>query len=157
MSTTTVADPREWPFGAIEIDVVGLPAPKGSKKAFIVKGHAVVTDVSNKSSKDRLSPWKIAVSAALQAWCECHPNAAPLDVPIAVSLSFRLPRPSSTPKRVAYPAKKPDCDKLARAALDMASKVIWSDDARIVTLTVTKRFALHRPPGMTMCVEAVGA
>jgi crossover junction endodeoxyribonuclease RusA len=136
----------------LRIDVVGLPAPKGSKKAFVVKGRAIVTDVSNKSSRDRLNPWKLAVTAAVQRALAEIGNPPPLDVPLDVHLLFWLPRPESTPKRVTLPAKKPDCDKLARAALDLCSKVVWTDDARIVNLHVCKRFAIGRPPGMTMNV-----
>jgi Holliday junction resolvase RusA-like endonuclease len=139
----------------MKIEVVGLPAPKGSKKAFVVKGRAIVTDVSNKSSRDRLNPWKLAVTAAVQRALADAGNPPPLDGALSVNLSFRLPRPASTPKHVKYPTKKPDLDKLARAALDLCNQIVWSDDARITTLVLSKRFAEGAPPGMTLTVITV--
>lgn len=134
--------------------VRGLPAPKGSKTAFVVRSksgppRAVVTDKGNKSSQDRLSAWKLAIHAALLE----HPPATPLQGPLVVSVYFRLPRPASAPKRVTMPAKKPDLDKLARAALDVCTGILWNDDAQIVDLHLHKRFAGENMPGMTLAVH----
>lgn len=142
----------------IELDVIGLPAPKGSKTAFLVgkKGgpqRAIVTDASNKSGRDRLSPWNLAVTAAIQRALAEIPGYVPIDGPLLVVACFYLPRPASTPRRVQYPAKKPDLDKLVRAAADLCSKVVWTDDSRIVTCVSRKRFAVGRPPGMTLRVS----
>ena len=140
-------------MSTFEVDVIGLPAPKGSKTAFIVGGRAIVTDKAPMNrAKDKLSPWKLAVTAAVQARIIALGHPSPLDAPLAVRVQFWLPKPESASKRVLYPMRKPDLDKLARAALDLCSKSVWTDDARIVSLTLEKRFANGRPPGMTLAV-----
>jgi Holliday junction resolvase RusA-like endonuclease len=147
----------------IKVNVVGFPAPKGSKTSFVVKRagtvgnkasdfRAVTTDKAAHGSNS-LPTWKLAVTAAVQRAIRNAGNPRPMDDALDVTLAFWLPRPASTPNRVVYPTKKPDVDKLARAALDICSKVVWTDDARIVTLTVQKRFAIGRPPGLTMLID----
>lgn len=138
----------------MKINVIGLPAPKGSKTAFVVKGRAIVTDKSNKSSRDRLNPWKLAVTSAVQRAIIAEGSPEPLDGALVVTFAFWLPRPESTPKRVLYPIRKPDVGKLARVVEDVCTNIVWTDDARITTEIITKRFAIGRPPGMTMTVMA---
>lgn len=41
------------------------------------------------------------------------------------------------------PAKKPDLDNLAKAALDACNGIIWRDDALICSLLVKKRYAAN--------------
>ena len=152
----------------MKIDVLGFPAPKGSKSSFVVKRagtpgnhpshfRAVTTDKPAHGDGDKLNPWKLAVSSAVQRAVRRAGNPPPLDGALEVTIAFWLPRPASTPMRVEYPTKKPDLDKLVRAACDICSKVIWTDDARITTMHLHKRFAFGRPPGMTMYVEVEGA
>jgi Holliday junction resolvase RusA-like endonuclease len=62
------------------------------------------------------------------------------DAPVAVGLRFYIPRPKSK-KKAAYPDTKPDIDKLARAALDALSTVIFRDDAQVVALQARKVYA----------------
>lgn len=145
---------------AITVTIYGDPAPKGSKRAFIVgkkgeKPRAIVTDAP-RHDKDKLAPWKLAVTAAVQQTIKQRGGWAPLDGPLAVEVWFWLARPASAPKRVTFPAKKPDLDKLARAALDVLSKSIWTDDSRIVDLDLRKRFAIGRGPGAMIVVREMG-
>jgi Holliday junction resolvase RusA-like endonuclease len=139
---------------AIGFDVCGVPVPKGSKTAFVVNGRAIVTDVSNKGAKKHLSvAWREAVASSAREWLREHGSPAPLDGPLFVTLDFRLERPATAPKRVLLPAKKPDLDKLVRHVLDALSGLIYTDDARIVTLRASKTFAAGMPPGVTVMVE----
>ena len=69
---------------------------------------------------------------------------------VDVRLIFYLPRPQSTPKRIEYPIRKPDIDKLERAILDALTNVLWVDDAQVTDVTKRKRFA----PGGT-CYVAI--
>lgn len=146
--------------------VIGLPAPKGSKSAFVVPGkgkkgdpdykapRAVVTDKPAHGTSDRLGEWKIAVSAAMQAALIERKDAEgwePLDGALVCSVTFYLPRPASTPLSVRFPTKKPDADKLTRAVWDICSRNVWADDARITTALISKRFAIGSP-GMTLTV-----
>ncbi len=121
----------------VEFFVAGVAQPKGSARAFVPKGwsRAVVT-----SSNPRLKEWQTLVS--LQA--ARHVSQGVLDGPVVVELAFVLHRPDSLPKRVAHCTKKPDVDKLARAALDALTGIVIKDDAQVVCLVATKSYA---PPG----------
>lgn len=115
--------------------VKGLPVPKGSTKAFVIrggprKGQAVVTSASN--TKD----WEKVIKFQVQDF-----PVAPLEGPVGLYLTFYLPRPQSAPRRVQLPAKKPDLDKLARACLDALTGIIYRDDSQVVELYCRKRFA----------------
>lgn len=63
---------------------------------------------------------------------------APLEGPLYVKLVFYLPRPR-TAKR-AWPSVKPDLDNLEKAVLDALNRLIWRDDAQIVSKVSTKRY-----------------
>lgn len=113
--------------------VPGIPAPQGSKQAFVRGKRAVLVEMSK-----ALPAWRAAVTTAARA---AH-QGPPLDGPLAVWIAFYLPRPKSVPaRRRPYPTVTPDLDKLARAVLDgITDARTWTDDARVVDLTLTKRY-----------------
>lgn len=139
---------------SVKLDVLGVPQPQGSKAARVVKGRAILTEGFGEGPRLRKS-WREAIANAARAWLGENGRPAPLDEPVRLTLEFRLPRPASASKRVLYPAKKPDCSKLARAAEDALTGLIYVDDARVVDLHVTKRFASGEPPGVTITVETL--
>lgn len=114
----------------------GVPAPKGSTKAFWRPGmkHAVVTHDSK-----RTKPWCEAVKeAALTA----RGDALPIEEPVAVFVRFFMPRPKSTAKRITQHAKKPDLDKLLRSTKDALKDAgLYRDDALVVLAVASKHFA----------------
>lgn len=63
-----------------------------------------------------------------------------LDGPLACQIVFWLPRPQSRPKRDRYPDRKPDLDNLAKAVLDALEGVVYTQDSRIVTKVLHKRY-----------------
>lgn len=116
--------------------VYGVPAPQGSTKAFIPKGwkRPIITHDSAKTK-----PWRQAIVDAALAQLDGHP---PIEDPVHLTVRFYLPRPKSAPKRVVWPAKRPDLDKLVRAVCDaLTAAGIWRDDSQVVTLTASKAFA----------------
>jgi len=121
----------------IQLVVFGVAAPQGSKR-HVGRGRMI-------ESSNAVGPWRDRIAAEAQAWCLQHPDFAPLDEPIQIDLVFELPRPATSPKRVLYPAKKPDLDKLVRAVLDALTGIIYADDARVVALSATKRYAKGAP------------
>jgi crossover junction endodeoxyribonuclease RusA len=128
--------------------VPGEPKPQGSMKGFSVAGRIQV--VHAKSTD--LAVWRHAItSSAFDLWGE-HP---PLDVPLVVTLDFLLPKPKSAPKKRYLPDRRPDLDKLTRAVLDALTGIVFTDDARIVTLTAHKFFARERPIGVHVSVRPV--
>lgn len=135
MSAPALAPARR----AVSFFVAGVPAPKGSTRAFYVKalGRAVVT-AANKNTR----PWEQAVRAEAKL-AGCTPTSAP----VTVALIFCLARPKGhsgkkglRPSAPAWPAKKPDIDKLVRAALDALTGEAWNDDAQVVELVASKRY-----------------
>lgn len=132
---------------ALTFTVPGKPAPQGSKRHV---GRGILVE----SSKE-VGPWRERI--ALAAHNAMTTNHTPLiTTAVHIALHFVLPRPKSTPKRSTPPAvKRPDVDKLARAALDAITDVVIADDSQVVNLTATKRLAeLDEAPGLTIRIEA---
>lgn len=128
------------------LDVTGVPQPKGSMKAFVRGGRAVVT-----SDNPRLKAWQQTVRVEAQ-----RAGVAALAGPVAIQLAFRLQRPIALSKRrEAAHVTRPDVDKLARAVLDALTGVAWGDDSQVASLRATKRYAgLEEPCGVTISVGA---
>jgi Holliday junction resolvase RusA-like endonuclease len=141
----------------IVIDVLGTPAPKGSNRAMMRGGFAVMVPGSSNVGQMRMKSWERAVrDAALDA---CATTMR--DRPVAVAIVFRMARPQghwkksgdlrgSAPKR---PSVKPDVDKLARATLDALTGVAFDDDSRIVELALHKTYAEPGREGARIVVK----
>jgi len=149
----------------IVLEVLGTPAPKGSSRAFINKrtGRAILAPSGSAANKGRLRSWDALVREEAQ---RLAPATAPMfvDKPLAVSITFRLARPSGhwgkgkragqlVPSAPTAPRTKPDADKLARATLDALHGTIFDDDSRIVELLVRKRYAAPGEEGARIAVE----
>lgn len=74
--------------------------------------------------------------------------------PVGIALTFFMPRPKSLPKTRPTPmTKRPDIDKLARAALDALTGCFFTDDARVTRLMTEKRYAdIGAPVGVSVAV-----
>lgn len=137
-------------MSALTINVVGTPAPQGSKRAFVVNGRAVMTESSKK-----VKPWRQDVKSAVDDLRDVVPglDQLPLTGPLEVSIDFYLPRPGYhfgtgrnagvlKPGAPAYVDKKPDVDKLLRSTLDGLKEAgIYRDDAQVAIATGVKRYA----------------
>ena len=131
----------------VQFQVAGIPAPQGSHRAFTPPGarFPVVTD-DNPNTK----PWRAVVAyAAMQV------RPQPLFAgAVTLTVRFYLPRPKSLPKRVQYPTKRPDIDKLQRALFDALKGIIWNDDAQVTMVMATKHYG---DPGASVVVREVGS
>lgn len=127
---------------AVCFTVIGSPEPGGSKKAYIVNDRAVVVDANAK-----VKPWRDQVALASRR----EYSGPLLRGPLAVEFTFFQPRPkghygtgrnSGTVKDSAphYPITRPDVLKLARAAEDALTNVLWNDDAQIVEERLLKLY-----------------
>ncbi len=140
----------------ISFQVHGIPKTEGSIRAVVHKatGRAVAFHDDDRE----LRMWRQAVAAeALIARRGGEPFN---EGPITLSVRFRLPIPKSRPAELrtekqrlewAWPAKRPDADKLLRAILDALKGVLYHDDGQIVRLEAIKRY--HPQPGATILVE----
>lgn len=151
----------------IVLRVPGLPAPQGSKTAFVVwpKGtakcpacgqprarpRAVVTEgKSGSPQRLKLDAWLAAIAQAAQA----SGPAEPIEGPVRVRVAFWLPRPKSYPRWRWLAWQKPDVDKLCRSTLDgLTAAGIFADDAQVVELASRKAYAIDRPTGALIRIE----
>lgn len=137
------------PFTGVAFPVHGVPAPQGSKRAFVVNGRAVLTESSAK-----VKPWREAV---VNAAVDAMNGREPLEGPVAVFVSFRLPRPKTVKRDL--PSVRPDLDKLSRSTLDaLTTAQVFKDDSQVCDMHIYKRYGL---PGaditVTVLDEAVEA
>jgi crossover junction endodeoxyribonuclease RusA len=135
-------------IGWLEFDVVGLPSPQGSKRAFVRNGRANLVEVAGAALKD----WRTTVTArAVEAAAERDWDA--LDGPVKVDVLFWLPRPKARPDD-EWHAVRPDVDKLARAVLDaLTAARLWRDDCQVADLWTGKRYeTAEHPPGASIAV-----
>lgn len=122
----------------IELTVIGIPAPQGSKSfKGIRSGKAILVE-----SSKRVKPWREAVVWAAR---ELH-LAAPLEGPLAYEMIFTLPKPKSAPKkRTTWPSARPDISKIQRSTEDSLTDAgIWRDDSQVVFSIACKTFPGQR-------------
>lgn len=132
----------------LTLGVEGSPAPQGSKRAYVVKGRAVLIE-DNKRTK----PWRAAIT--LTARVEANRQKwTTTDQPVELDVTFLIPKPATS--RRAYPSVKPDLDKLLRALLDgLTDANIWKDDSQVVSLIARKVYVLTKP-GILATINTVG-
>ena len=111
--------------------VAGEPIPKGSTRAFVVKGKPIITN-ANRRTKD----WEMRIATEAQAVCQSITDGA-----VTVSVVFVMQRPKSLPKRIQHHMKRPDIDKLLRAVLDGITGIVIRDDSQVVGIFAQKRYA----------------
>lgn len=129
---------------SVEFFVEGVPIPQGSKKAFVVKGRAVLVDDNAKL----LKPWRGVIAKAADL-------GVTFDCPVRVEAVFYMPRPKTVKRR--FPSVVPDLDKLMRALGDgMKDGGLIRDDSLIVDEDIKKRYADGRGPGVVVTVREIG-
>lgn len=130
----------------------GTPATKGSARAFVVNGRAIVTNAAGAKAKS----WAAIVTDAARA-----AGGAVVDGSMRVALVFYLQRPKShyrangqiKPGAPTHAATKPDGDKLERCTWDALTGVLFTDDARIVSWSGEKRYSNDGRTGVLVTVE----
>ena len=135
----------------ISFFVPGVPKTAGSKRAFPLwrgKGpnkqfvRSIITDSSGASGK----AWR---SSIRDEAAEAFGARDLLDGSLHIEFTFYVTRPKShlnksgnlKPWAPRRPATRPDALKLARAAEDALTGIIWKDDAQITTEVLRKRYA----------------
>lgn len=134
---------------SIVFSVDGQPKGKGRPR-FRRVGNFVSTYTD---SKTRDYESKIADRARIAMG-----ETPPLLSPVSVSMYFRLPVPTSTPKKrvasllggLVRPTKKPDLDNLDKAVLDALNGIVYKDDSQVVTIHSKKVYSTHA--GVDICI-----
>lgn len=126
-----------------EFRALGVPAPQGSKAAFIVPGTG---RAGLRETAKGWATWRDAAATAAARYVEEHGGSLmwPVDGALGLDVEFRLPLPASRPgwmrllKRVPK-VGAPDLSKLVRALEDaLQAAGLITDDARICRLSATK-------------------
>jgi crossover junction endodeoxyribonuclease RusA len=142
----------------MKLTVIGMPATQGSKRGFpIRRKNGTIGVAIAESGGEHHRSWREAVAAeARRALGEFGYGGvwSPITEPVVAVMTFYLPRPKSANKTVLFPDKKPDVLKLGRAVEDSLSKILYTDDSRIVDIHLRKRFAIDRPPGVEIELRA---
>ena len=134
---------RSKPY--IHLKFLGEPAPQGSK---VQTKWGGLKEVSTK-----IQPWRASVQYA----CEKQYHGEPIAEPVALDVTFLLPRPKGDfstakgkedqlkPSAPVHHTKTPDVDKLLRGLLDpmtvRCGGNVLSDDSVVVELQARKRYA----------------
>lgn len=119
--------------------VPGQPQPQGSARAFTYtrkpeKGGGIGARVD--SDNPKLKAWREqAAWAARRVY-----RGAPLMGPVRIVAEFYLQRPKDLRGDRSH-TKKPDCDKLLRAAGDSIIGVVIRDDAQVTQIKGSKFYA----------------
>jgi Holliday junction resolvase RusA-like endonuclease len=153
----------------IALTVIGQPQTAGSKRAFVLRrrdgslvtraGGSPVVNVTDDNAKSK--DWKSAVAwsarQALPAGAELLRGA------LRVEFTFYRPRPKGHFRtngelnrqglEAPFPTTKPDVLKLARAAEDALTGVVWHDDAQIVEEVLRKVWG--EPARLEIVIEAL--
>lgn len=143
------------PTERIKFRIYDTPRPGGSKRAFVVKGRAIITE-DCKGSKT----WREAVkTAALAAY-----HGPLLEGALAFKVTFFMARPKShyrtgrhagelKANAAKWHEKRPDATKLMRSTEDALAGIVWRDDSQIAFQTAAKQYA--EKPGALVTVERI--
>lgn len=123
----------------VSFDVLGSPAPQGSKKAFVVAGRAIMKEAAGARHK----AWRGAVAEAARQATYDVPGVSvggQFTGPTHLEVRFRLARPASRAKKHhGWSTIAPDLDKLLRATFDgLTDGGLISDDSIICSIGATK-------------------
>lgn len=141
----------EWTY---DFFVPGLPAPGGSKTAFVPRrkngsfvlrpnGSPVVnmTDSGGVRNKN----WRNVVAVMAK---QSMRGASPSGLPCFWRFNFFMPRAQAEFRANGelkewakkYHTSAPDCLKLCRSTEDALTNIIWIDDAQVVSQNATKEY-----------------
>lgn len=142
----------------IKFLVPGVPAPGGSKKAFVVKTKRGALRANVTDDAKRNAPWRSLVSVLARDAMRGRP---PFHGPILLEVEFRMPRPKGEyrpsgalrPCARKHHTQRPDRTKLLRAVEDAMSGIVWVDDTQVIGGEVTKRYVGYdEAPGAAVTV-----
>ena len=129
----------------LTFSVPGVPRPQGSKTAIRTGDRARVIEAGTNDSRAAHRAWRDTVTLYARNAAQRAGLAEPWDCPMAVVLTFHMPRPKLWPLAKVYADTKPDLDKLTRAVLDSLTDAgVFTDDSRVVWLNVAKVAATGR-------------
>lgn len=146
----------------VAFDVFGVAVAKGSARSFgfhlrdhagqpvIGKNGQPIIRTATTNANPKTKGWEQLVREQAQTIAADGVFIGP----VVLTVTFRLPRPQSLPKRQLHHTKKPDLDKLVRCTNDALTGVLYIDDAQIVDLHARKTYvAIGAAPSAHITVE----
>ncbi len=138
-------------MATITLWVGGIPRPGGSKRH--VGGGRMIDAGKHTAS------WRNMVATVAVA----QYKGPILRGPLRVVMVFDMPRPKGhfrkdgtvKPSAPRYHTIKPDATKLARAAEDALTGIVWADDAQIVHQENYKVYICDGKPGVSITIEEI--
>lgn len=121
----------------IQFSVFGKPEPGGSKKGFPVKRQTGGIGVAIVDANPRVKAWQKTVRAAAEKAMKREGQEI-MTGPLQVCMVFWLTKPKTVTREL--PTARPDVLKLARAAEDALTGVVWKDDAQITEEAIEKKY-----------------
>jgi Holliday junction resolvase RusA-like endonuclease len=148
----------------IVLDVLGVPAPKGSSRAILIAGQPRLVPSSSDANAREQKRWRKAIEERVALALGPRPELKFREVPLQVELVFRVERPGGhygtgrnagvlKPSAPTVPIVYPDIDKLARCTLDALTGLVFDDDSRIVRLIVNKVYATKGNEGARIVIQ----
>ena len=99
-----------------------------------------------------LAAWRTDIHNAAEK--AANGRHAAIGTPVWVQAVFRLQRPESPPTQAIRPTARPDLDMLMRTSLDAMAGVLFADDSQVVSMAVSKVYALpDQAPGAVFKVS----
>lgn len=119
---------------------------------FVIPGKPCAWQRARSNGKVRFdSPEQAQNKATIkQIGAAAMDGRPPLEGPLEVHVSafWLYPKSMSKKRRGTYGShfhtSRPDGDNLAKLVGDALNGIVWRDDSQIVTLQVTKRYAIHQ-------------
>lgn len=143
---------------SIQIEVIGIPRPGGSKTAGVSKSGKAFCRPANKNT----SVWRSDVRDAARDQYQ-----GPLlnkSTNLQVTYEFRFSRPKKHFKGKTgvlrddapfYHTQQPDLTKLVRSTEDSLTSIVWEDDALVCMSHHVKRYCFPgERPGCSILIEA---
>jgi Holliday junction resolvase RusA-like endonuclease len=137
--------------GAVTIVIGGEPVAKGRPR--VTRRGFVYTPAATRKYE---AHGRLAAQLAMD-------GRSPITVPVRVEIAVDLPVPASwsTKRRDAAlrgevrPTTRPDADNFVKAALDAVNAIVVTDDALVVELIATKKYAAV--PQLTITITPLPA
>jgi len=144
----------EFDPDTIEFFVAGEPVPQGSTKSFYIKKlDRVVTTHTNRNT----DKWRQRIATEAQHANELREANFYTDDKMCgykIILDFYMSKPKSAPKRVQLNTKRPDLDKLVRAALDGITGILIVDDSQVIGIAANKFYCPENvAPGLKVVLR----
>lgn len=141
----------------ITFEVVGLPAPQGSKTAMMIGGHPRVIEGSSTTGRVKHKNWRTAVADTVRQHVGDNP---PMDGPLYCTVEFRFPMPNSRPAAVrrhnwGWQTSRNDIDKLLRATFDGLTAGGLIRDDSLLCHVVASKFEVRGWTGATITVSEI--